>query len=96
LSLFMPQRLSEMGDLVATVLDAIPSYILVVDEDVQIIGFNLAASLLLGESPELVLHRRAGDILHCLQATEAAEGCGRGEFCKDCPVRNSVYESFRG
>jgi len=96
LSLFMPQRLSEMGDLVATVLDAIPSYILVVDEDVQIIGFNLAASLLLGESPELVLHRRAGDILHCLHATEAAEGCGRAEFCKDCPVRNSVYESFRG
>jgi PAS domain-containing protein len=85
-----------MGDIVATVLDAIPSYIFVVDDDVQIIGFNQAASQLVAQSPELVIRRRAGDILHCLHATEAAEGCGRAEFCKDCPVRNSVNESVRG
>ena len=92
----MAQRLSEMGDIVATVLDAIPSYIFVVDEDVQIIGFNLAASQLLGQNPELVLLRRAGEILHCIHSTESPKGCGRAEICTTCPVRNSVDESFRG
>jgi PAS domain-containing protein len=92
----MAQRLSEMGDIVATVLDAIPAYIFVVDDDVQIIGFNLAASQLLGQNPELVLRRRAGEILNCLHATESPEGCGRAALCKTCPVRNSVNESCRG
>jgi len=92
----MAQRLSEMGDIVSIVLDAIPSYIFVVDDDVQIIGFNLAASKLVARNPELVIRRRAGEILHCLHATEALEGCGRAEFCKTCPVRNSVNESVRG
>ena len=92
----MSPRLSEMGDIVASVLDAIPSYIFVVDADVQIIGYNLAASQLVAQNPELVIRRGAGDLLHCLHATEAVEGCGRAEFCKDCPVRNSVKESVRG
>jgi PAS domain-containing protein len=92
----MPQRLSEMGDIVASVLDAIPSPILVVDDDVQIIGFNLAASALLAQNPELIIRRRAGEVLHCLHSTEAPEGCGRAKFCKTCPVRNAVNESVRG
>jgi PAS domain-containing protein len=92
----MAQRLSEMGDIVANVLDAIPSYIFVVNNDVQIIGFNLAASQLLGENPDLVLRRRAGEILNCLHAHESPEGCGRAAFCKTCPVRNSVYEASWG
>jgi PAS domain-containing protein len=92
----MAQRLSDMGDIVGNVLDAIPSYVFVVNDDVQIIGYNLAASQLLGENPDLVLRRRAGEILNCFHATESPEGCGRAELCKTCPVRNSVYESSWG
>ena len=92
----MAQRLSEIGDIVASVLDAMPSPIFVVDDDVQIIGFNLAASQMVAQDPEMVIRRRAGEILHCLHSTEAPGGCGRAEFCKDCPVRNSVNESVRG
>jgi len=92
----MTPRLSELADILAAVLDAIPSPILVVDGDVQIIGYNLAAAQLLGQNPELVLRRRAGEILHCLHSTEAPEGCGHAPACPDCPVRNSVNESIRG
>ena len=92
----MAQRLSEMGDLLAAVLDAIPSPLLVVDADVQIIGFNLAASTMLSQSPELIIRRRAGEVLHCLHAAETPAGCGRAGPCKDCPVRNSVTASFHG
>jgi PAS domain-containing protein len=92
----LAQRFSEMEGILTTVLDAIPSPILVVDDDVQIIGYNLAASQLLAQNPELVLRRRAGEILHCLHSTEKPEGCGHAAPCSDCPVRNSVNESVHG
>jgi PAS domain-containing protein len=85
-----------MEGILTAVLDAIPSPILVVDDDVQIIGYNLAASQLLAQNPELVLRRRAGEILHCLHSTEKPEGCGHAAPCSDCPVRNSVNESVHG
>ena len=92
----MAHRFSEMEGILTAVLDAIPSPILVVDDDVQIIGYNLAASQLLSQNPELVLRRRAGEILHCLHSTEKPEGCGHAAPCSDCPVRNSVNESVHG
>lgn len=92
----MPQRLSDMDNIAIAILDAIPSPILVVDEDVKIIAYNLAASQILGQNPELVLRRRAGDILHCLHASKTPEGCGRSQICQDCPVRNSVNASIQG
>lgn len=85
-----------MGDLVDAVLDAIPSPIFVVDDDVQILGYNLAASQMLAQEPNLVLRQRAGEILHCLHSTETPGGCGRAPACKDCPVRNSVKEALSG
>jgi PAS domain-containing protein len=92
----MAQRLSEMGDIAVSILDAIPSPIFLVDDDVQILGYNLAASQMLAQDPEMVIRHRAGEILHCLHATETTAGCGRSKACQDCLVRNSVYESLLG
>ena len=92
----MAQRLFEMGDIVVSILDTIPSPIFLVDDDVQILGYNLAASNLLAQDPEMVIGHRAGEMLRCLHATETTAGCGRSKACQDCLVRNSVYESLRG
>lgn len=93
----MAQRLSEMGEseIVASVLDAIPSPIFVVDDDVRIVGVNLAGSQMLAQNPEMVIRRRAGEILHCVHSTETPGGCGQAPACQDCPVRQSVNESVR-
>ena len=90
------QRLSQMGDLVEIILDTIPAPIFVVDEDVQILGCNQAVFQMLAQEPELVIRRRAGEVLHCLHATEVPEGCGRSGFCGDCLIRNSVREAVQG
>jgi hypothetical protein len=34
--------------------------------------------------------------MHCQHALESAAGCGRTEFCKYCPIRNSVQQSIQG
>jgi PAS domain-containing protein len=92
----MAPRLSELQDILAAVLDAIPAPIFVVDDDVQIVGYNLAASRMLAQDPKLVIRRRAGELLHCLHSSESPDGCGRAEACRECPVRNSVNEALGG
>ena len=79
-----------------TLLDAMPCPVLVVEEDVRIIDFNAAAAKILNEKRELVLQRRAGEMLHCLHASETPEGCGHAPACTTCPIRNSVNFALGG
>lgn len=92
----MTEKLWELGDLAEQVMEAIPTPLLVVDDDVRIIAFNRAASPLMGEKPEMALKTRAGEVLHCFHSTDSPEGCGRGEECGSCVVRGSVNESLLG
>ena len=82
--------------LLRQLLDAIPSYVFLVDRDVTILDYNAAAGAFLGTGPRQILRRRGGDVLHCLHSTDVPEGCGRGEFCKNCLIRSAVNEAFAG
>ncbi|MBN2106225.1 MAG: PAS domain-containing protein [Deltaproteobacteria bacterium] len=83
-------------DMYRAVFDALPSLVFVVDDDVKIYECNAAAENLLRAKSISVLRKRAGQVLHCLHATEVPEGCGRAEFCRDCVIRNAVGDASRG
>ncbi len=76
--------------------DAIPSPVFVVDSDMRIIYFNAAASGILHETSAQILMKKGGDALDCVNARKSPEGCGRSEACKDCVLRNAVYEAIGG
>jgi PAS domain-containing protein len=85
-----------VDDLLAKAFDAMPSPVFVVDEDVRIHEYNIAAAALLtAEKPE-VLRMRGGEALHCLHHHVEDDGCGRTAACADCVVRNSVNKAFQG
>jgi len=92
----MTRRILEKGDIIKSILNAIPLPIFIVDEDVRIFWSNQSAAPLLDMEPDLVFLKRCGEVFHCVHAVESAEGCGRTEFCKDCPIRNSVQQSIKG
>lgn len=79
-----------------TILNAIPLVIFVVDEDVRIHDLNNTASTVFGLNKSTVLKRRGGEVLHCLHWHDVPEGCGRGEFCQTCIIRDSVKTSLQG
>ncbi len=83
-------------DYFKAILDAMPSPVFVVDEDVRIVEFNRAAAPLLEQNPEVALKLRAGEALHCLHSTDSRLGCGRGPFCRTCVIRTSVANSLNG
>jgi len=85
-----------VDDLLAKAFDAMPSPVFVVDADVRIYEYNIAAeALLTAEKPE-VLRMRGGEALHCLHHHVEENGCGRTVACADCVVRNSVNKAFHG
>jgi hypothetical protein len=90
----MPLHLFEDNDFLTNTFNAIPFPIMVVDNDVRMLFWNSAALRLLGS--EEIYRQKGGDILHCLHSFESKEGCGHGEACKTCVIRNSVNESSQG
>jgi PAS domain-containing protein len=82
--------------LLRQLLDAIPSYVFLVDRDVTILDYNAAAGAFLGVGPRKILRHRGGEVFHCLHSKDVTEGCGHGPFCQSCLVRGAVNEAFTG
>jgi PAS domain-containing protein len=82
--------------LLRQLLDAIPSYVFLVDRDVTILDYNAAAGAFLGIGRRSILRHRSGEVFHCLHSRDVTAGCGHGPFCKDCAVRGAVNEAFAG
>ena len=78
------------------VLDAMPSFVMVVDDDVRVIAYNAAAATILTPEHQDVLRHRGGEVMHCLHATDVPAGCGRGPHCPNCVIRNSVNDAVAG
>jgi len=87
---------SPADEFLRSVLDAMPAFVFVVDEDVSFIESNRAASKLLSATGGQILRRRCGEVLQCIHSSETPEGCGGAPYCKDCVIRNSVGEAFKG
>ena len=76
--------------------DAMPLPIFVVDNNVGIYDCNRAAAHLVGKHRRLVIRRRGGEVLNCVNALKTPGGCGRAPACRDCVVRQSVRAAARG
>ena len=76
--------------------DALPLHVLVVDSDLRIHGYNVAAETLFGADVGDVLSSPGGEALKCISQSGSPKGCGHSEDCKDCAIRNSVNEAVAG
>jgi hypothetical protein len=66
--------------------------VLVMDDDVRVMGFNEPASALLGCCQDW-LGRYGGDVLECAYA-RLPGGCGNTEHCKACAIRRTVTATY--
>ncbi|MDO8804280.1 MAG: hypothetical protein Q7R35_07605 [Elusimicrobiota bacterium] len=89
-----PENLGRTGALVEKALEAVPSVLFVVDEDMRVFYCNRLARELIADAN--VLARKLGDVARCVNSTASPDGCGRGPRCHDCVVRNSVKEVYSG
>lgn len=86
------ERDEQRAQYLRAVFDAFPVPAFIVDNDVQVQDFNTAAEHFLGPDASRALHRRGGEVLHCIHAE--TNGCGKTDFCHDCIIRNGVNRAF--
>jgi hypothetical protein len=75
-----------------TVFEAVPSPLLIVDSDLGIIDFNLAAARIAEPVVLEALRPRPGEALGCIHAQAA--GCGNSPACSGCSIKSSVREAL--
>lgn len=92
----MTDRILKDDNFFRVILDAIPISVIVVDSDVRIQDYNLAAGALFEGDPSRYMNMRGGNALNCLHSRETPDGCGHAEACKTCVIRNSVRKSYEG
>jgi hypothetical protein len=86
----------EKSSYLRAILDAIPSWVYIMDDKCRVSDSNLAASLSLADRAEFVLTRLCGEALHCIHAIKGIGVCGTTRFCEKCVVRNSVESAIQG
>ena len=89
-------RLATQKDL-ATFFNAIPSALLVLNRNRQIIFVNQSLLEEIGlSSCKAVSGKRPGEIFNCVHAHAEPSGCGTTGFCRYCGAFNAIVRSYQG
>jgi nitrogen-specific signal transduction histidine kinase len=93
-------RVAQDAQLIASVgvtrpiLDAMPSMVLMLNKERQIVFANARLLERLGfSSDSQALGKRPGELLDCIQASEALCGCGTGPFCTRCGAARAILHA---
>ena len=88
----MDKGISADNDLMARVFNGLPFPAMLVDDDVRILLSNEASKALMPPDTDPSM-KMGGEAFQCVNAPE--KGCGKGDFCNDCVIRNSVNAAFK-
>ena len=87
-------ELRESEERLQIVFDNAPAVMLLLNENNEVIKMNQTGLKAAGKSMEKVTGTRIGGILDCVGSFQNPEGCGFGEDCKSCKIRETVEKTF--
>ena len=88
------QAETEQKALLEAIYRNAPLVLMVVDTERRVQQVNGFATQFAGRPIEEMLGLRGGEALRCLHALDAPEGCGFGEYCQHCLIRNTVLDTL--
>ncbi len=94
-----PQVLAEEGAALGVLsafcasLDAMPSIVLVLNAERQIVVANRQAYAALGVTAEDAIGKRPGELIRCANAAISPAGCGTSARCRVCGAVNAILGS---
>ncbi|MBI4800422.1 MAG: PAS domain S-box protein, partial [Desulfarculus sp.] len=71
-----------------------PVMMILVDRDRRVVKANRAALEGSGRGEEEALGLRGGELLRCLHAADHPQGCGYGQACQECQIRDTVLHTL--
>jgi PAS domain S-box-containing protein len=78
----------------SAVYTSAPVAMLVFDPDMRITKINSAASVFVAGTERNVMGQRCGEVLRCGHRFDARQGCGSGQACRTCVLRQTVLDTF--
>ncbi len=88
------QKLVEQKELLTAIYRNAPLVMMVVDAERRIQQVNGFAAQFSGKSVEEMIGLRGGEALRCLHVLDDPKGCGFGEYCQQCVIRNLVLDTL--
>ncbi len=87
----------QQATLLHTIADAIPTILVILNKQRQIVYTNKRLLELSGTGAwEHIKGKRPGEVLDCIHASESPGGCGTTEFCQTCGAVNAILDSQQG
>ena len=82
------------ADFVVTLLDAIPTLAMILNEQRQIVAVNMRLLHAFGiEDANLLIGRRPGEALGCIHSSHGPDGCGTASNCSVCGAVRAILDS---
>ncbi len=88
------ERLVEEEAELSAIYEHTPVLMVLVDAARVVRKANAAAAAFAGGGGVQTTSSRIGQVLRCLHRLDSEQGCGFGEFCLSCPIRNTVLETL--
>ncbi len=88
------KELREQEEMLSAIYRNAPLIIMVVNAERRVQQINGFATKFAGRDAEEMLGLRGGEALRCLHVLDDPEGCGFGEFCQQCVIRNTVLDTL--
>ncbi len=85
---------TEQKALLEAIFVNVPLVLMLVDSERRIQQVNGFATQFAKRPAEEMLGLRGGEALRCLHALDHSEGCGFGEHCRHCVIRNTVLDTL--
>lgn len=90
----LQEKREEQQALLAAIYRNAPLVMMVLDRECRVEQVNGFASMLAKRPVEEMTGLRVGEALRCAHAMEDARGCGFGDLCGECVIRNKVLETI--
>jgi signal transduction histidine kinase len=78
--------------LLSQTLDAVPSMVMVLNSQRQIVAANQTLLNLLKVTLSQVVEKRPGEAIGCIRASQGPDGCGTSPHCVSCGAVNAILE----
>ncbi len=88
------QALEESKNQLQVIFNAAPSIIMLLNENCEVLQMNKTARLFAGQNHEDASGKCPGDVFDCIYSFIDEKGCGKSLYCKECVIRNTVYDTF--
>jgi signal transduction histidine kinase/CheY-like chemotaxis protein len=77
-----------------SIFNAAPVGMLLINENTVIKQVNNVAAKLVGKDTADMIDTQPGNGFGCIHSNDDPKGCGHGEYCKQCPIRNAMNLAF--